>query len=56
MCGVYRLLLGVGLPACWAQKWELGVLGGGGFYNSASVTSPAGKGDVGFKNSVAAGA
>src|SRR2546427_740706 len=50
------LLLGVGLAPCRAQKWELGVLGGGGFYNSASVTSPAGSGDVGFKNSVAAGA
>ena len=50
------LLLGAGLPACWAQKWELGVLGGGGFYNTASVTSPAGQGDVGFKNAVAAGA
>src|SRR6266478_2846236 len=23
------LLLGAGLPACWAQKWEVGVLGGG---------------------------
>jgi hypothetical protein len=50
------LLLGMGLPACWAQRSEFGVLGGGGFYNSASVTSPAGSGDVGFKNSFAAGA
>src|SRR5713101_3671048 len=50
------LLLGAGMPACWAQKWELGVLGGGGFYNTASVTSPTGQGDVGFKNAVAAGA
>jgi len=55
-------ILGTGLPACWAQnsevspKWEIGVLGGGGFYNSASVTSPAGSGDVGIKNSVAVGA
>jgi len=49
------LLLGAGLPA-WGQKWEFGVLGGGGFYNSASVKSPAGDGDVGFKNSFAAGA
>ena len=38
------------LPACWAQqKWEVGVLGGGGFYTNASVTSPAGSGDVGIK-------
>jgi len=50
------LMLGACLPACWAQKWEFGVLGGGGFYNSASVKSPAGEGNVGFKNSVAAGA
>jgi hypothetical protein len=50
------LLLGAGIPACWAQKWEFGVLGGGGFYNSASATSPAGEGDVGFKNAVALGA
>jgi hypothetical protein len=50
------LLLGVGLPACWAQRWEFGVLGGGGLYNTASVTSPAGQGDVGFKSSGAVGA
>src|SRR5258708_33128705 len=50
------LLLGAGLPACWAQKWELGVLGGGGVYNSASATSPAGSADVGFKSSAAVGA
>ena len=37
------------LPACWAQKWELGVLGGGGFYTHGTATSPAGSGDVGFK-------
>ena len=42
------MLLGAGLPACWAQKWELGVLGGGGFYNKASVKSPVGEGDVSF--------
>ncbi len=50
------LLLGASVPACWAQKWELGVLGGGSFYKSASVSSPAGQGDVGIKNSAAAGA
>jgi hypothetical protein len=55
-------ILGAGLPACWAQKsegapkWEIGALGGGGFYNSASVSSPAGSGDVGIKNGVALGA
>ncbi len=33
-----------------AQKWEVGGFAGGGFYTNASVTSPAGSGDVGFKN------
>jgi len=55
-------ILGAGSTACQAQsseagpKWEIGVLGGGGFYNSASVSSPAGSGDAGIKNSVAVGA
>jgi hypothetical protein len=47
---------GAGVPACWAQKWEIGVLGGGSIYNSASVTSPAGSGNVGFKSGPAVGA
>src|SRR5260370_30488986 len=50
------LLLGGGLRAWGGQRWEWGVFGGGGFYNTASVSSPAGQGDVGFKNAVAAGA
>jgi outer membrane protein with beta-barrel domain len=33
-----------------AQKWEVGGFAGGGFYKNASVSSPAGSGDVGFKN------
>ena len=55
-------ILGAGLPACWAQdseaapRWEIGGLGGGGFYSSASVSGPTGSGDVGIKNSVAVGA
>jgi hypothetical protein len=55
-------ILGAGSPACRAQsseagpKWEIGGLGGGGFYSSASVSGPTGSGDVGIKNSVAAGA
>jgi hypothetical protein len=55
-------ILGAGSPACWAQsseagpKWEIGGLGGGGFYSSASVSGPTGSGDVGIKNSVAVGA
>jgi hypothetical protein len=47
---VFLLGIGSGSPACWAQKWEFGVLGGGSVYNSASVTSPAGSGDVGIKS------
>ncbi len=55
---VAALLLGFGaaVPACLAQKWEIGVLGGGNIYNSASVTSPAGSGNVGFKSGPAVGA
>jgi hypothetical protein len=52
----FLLGLGAGLPACWAQKWEIGVLGGGSVYNSASVTSPAGGGNVGFKSGPVVGA
>jgi hypothetical protein len=37
-------------------KWEIGVLGGGGFYNSASVSSPAGSGNAGIKSGLAVGA
>ena len=50
------LLLGAGLPACRAENWEAGVLGGAGFYKNASVTGPAGSADVGFKSGGAAGA
>ena len=38
-----------------AQKWEVGGFAGGGFYTNASVTSPAGSGDVGFKNATVFG-
>jgi hypothetical protein len=50
------LLAGACLPACWAQKWELGVTGGGGFYTHASVTAGTASGDVGFKPGAAFGA
>jgi Outer membrane protein beta-barrel domain len=48
--------LGAGLPACWAQKWEVGALGGGSFYMDASVSSPSGSGNAGIKPGMAAGA
>jgi len=47
------LLLGAGLQA---QTWEVGVLGGGSIYNTASVSSPAGSGEAGFKSGAAVGA
>jgi hypothetical protein len=54
------VMLAAGPSACWAQeagpKWEIGALGGGGFYNTASVSSPAGSGDAGIKNGLAVGA
>jgi hypothetical protein len=65
-------ILGAASTACLAQdqapaaavpnseaavpKWEIGALGGGGFYNSASVSSPAGSGAAGIKNGLAVGA
>ena len=52
----FLLGLGAGVPACWAQQWEIGVLGGGSIYNSASVSSPAGSGNVGFKSGPVVGA
>jgi hypothetical protein len=38
-----------------AQEWEIGVLGGGGFYLNNSVTGSRGSGDVGFKPGFTAG-
>ena len=50
-CAAAILLVpGAFMNTCWAQKWELGGLAGGGFYSNASVTSPAGSGDAGFKS------
>jgi hypothetical protein len=34
-------------PAALAQRWELGLAGGGSFYTSQSFNSPAGKADAG---------
>ena len=50
-CAAAILLVpGAFLNTCWAQKWELGGLAGGGFYSNATVTSPAGSGDASFKS------
>jgi len=50
------LLFGLTSLPARAQKWEFGVLGGGGFYTNGSVESPAGSGKVGFKPNAAVGA
>lgn len=34
-----------GAPAVWAQKWEVGVAGGGSFYTSQTFTNPLGNGE-----------
>lgn len=52
----FLLAVGAGAPACWAQTWEVGVLGGGSIYNSASVTAGSLTGDVGIKSGAAVGA
>ncbi len=52
-----RLFLGaavLAVPAC-AQQWEMGVLGGGGFYMNRGISGPRGSGNVGFKPGLAAG-
>lgn len=42
------LALCLSFPAAFAQKWEIGVVGAGSFYNSQSVTNAAGKADATF--------
>jgi Outer membrane protein beta-barrel domain len=54
-CITLLAALGAVAPACRAQKWELGVLGGGGFYTKQTVSSPSGDGDVGIKSGAALG-
>jgi len=39
---VMFLMLAAVSPAAFAQKWEVGVAGGGSFYTSQSFTSPSG--------------
>jgi hypothetical protein len=54
--GAALVLLGAGASRCLAQKWEIGVLGGGSVYNTASVTAGSASGSVGFKSGPAVGA
>jgi hypothetical protein len=53
--GVLVLAAGALAAPAFAQHWEVGGLGGGSFYTKKSVTSPAGTGDVGFKNGYVVG-
>lgn len=48
------LALGLASPAA-AQQWEVGAMGGGGFYLNNSVSGTAGKGNVGFSPGYSAG-
>src|SRR5579885_1725024 len=44
-------------PCCFAQKWEVGLAGGYGFYNDATVKpASGGSAELGFQRQFAAGA
>ena len=43
-------------PAAMAQKWEVGVAGGGSFYTSQTFNNPAGNADAGLSPGFAASA
>ncbi len=53
---ICALILAVVPGFAFAQKWEIGVGGGGGFYTSKSVTGSGGDGSVKVGNGVAASA
>src|SRR4030095_6181892 len=42
--------------ACAAQQWEIGALGGFGFYQNATLTNPTGSVRAGFEPRFATGA
>lgn len=48
--------LAVLAPACFAQKWEVGGVTGGGFSNTATVSSAQGSASAGLADGVAFGA
>src|SRR3954462_10570514 len=48
-------LLTAAATASFAQQWEVGGLGGGGFRNHVGVTAPAGTATAGFQNGAAFG-
>lgn len=49
------LILAAASVCCFAQQWEFGGLGGGGFLSNVSVTAPAGSATAGFAPGMAAG-
>ena len=53
---IYALsfVLLAGAPVALAQKWEVGVAGGGSFYTSQTITNPAGNADAGLAKGFAA--
>lgn len=44
------ILAAAALPACFAQQYEVGVAGGGGFVRGVPITAPAGSATAGFQN------
>jgi opacity protein-like surface antigen len=54
--GITFLLAAATAANALAQQWEIGAVGGGSFWNTASVSSPTGSGNAGFKTGFVAGA
>ena len=52
----FRVFLAVAFPSmCLAQTWELGVVGGYGWYHNSSLTNPPDSGRAGFPPRAAVG-
>jgi len=54
MC-VSAICMALTAMSALAQQWEVGAMGGGGFYLNNSVTSPRGSGETGFRPGWSAG-
>jgi len=50
------LFLAAASVCCFAQQWEFGGLGGGGFLSNVNVSAPSGSATAGFAPGMAAGA
>jgi hypothetical protein len=53
--GYLLVLTGLAATSCVAQEWELGAVGGFGFYRNATVKNSTGSGKAGFNSGLAAG-